>query len=414
MRALTCLLLVTPLAVSAIKRIPDWDDSALLRRGVPIIEPHEPPPVPKTGPDEPNTSEPNTGDPSGGTSGGPLGGPSGGSSGGKGGGTIGADPPESPVLDTGGVYKQPEVVNHDGTSSQSTPNQGVDGTATQTNRDFCGLDKEACTEMINNAVDMIKEILENVGGSSTSATSTTTSTSTSTSMMQNPGPTNGPLLNANMSSWMDLRRYHEQLTSDEFNMLNDSPVCFFANMEALYQSYANQGNSTPPTSTSSSSSPPSAATTTNPNPRAHRFLLLRTPQEASSSCSQDSSPLGTNPCASSSSSSSLSSSSLSAATDLYARYLPSQISMVYLSTPTSLSVTATSTTSCSGLGENAKPFETTYGLFGFREGYAPSSTAGAATSATGGMVTGAAAGSVDRSWLLSAGVAVVVGLVYCT
>lgn len=409
MRALGFYFLLLPLLSSAISNIPDRDSLSVFRRAPPGVVPHEPPPSPKSGPDEPSTLGPNNEDPLGGTSGGSSGGTSGGSSGGKGGGIIGADPSDS-VLDTGGIYKPPEVVTNEGTSSQSTLNQGVDGTATQTNRDLCGPDKETCIELINTAVDMIKEVVENVG-SSTSTTSTTTSTSTSTSTSQSPGSTDGPLLNANMSSWMDLRRYHEQLTPDEFNMLKNSPVCFFANMEVLYQSYANQGNSTNPTATSSSLS--SAATTTDASGR----LLRRTPQ-GKPSCDQDSNVLGVNNCASTLSLSSSLSSSSSAATDLYLSYIPSQVRMVYLSTPTSLHVTATSTTSCAGLGANTTAFETTYGLFGYKEGFSPSSTGAAATStATGGMVTGAAAVAIDQSWFLrglSASLAALVWFGLCT
>ncbi|KAK7699383.1 hypothetical protein SLS64_011679, partial [Diaporthe eres] len=76
---------------------------------------------------------------------------------------------------------------------------------------------------------------------------------------------------------------------------------------------------------------------------------------------------------------------------LYLTSLPDQLRMVYTSTPTSLTVTATATTSCSGLGGlGIEGFETPYVVFGYRDGDPPSETG--SVDGTSGITSGGASG----------------------
>lgn len=318
MRALICYLLNALLLGSMSTALRNGDAGQISRRALPLRPPKVPEPIPN---DLPKPR--------------PI-----------------SNPPKAPPPNT---FKPPEVVETLGTD-QLSPNRNSEGTAPESNN-LCYRDKEGCQEMLEKAAELVKELVSNAvdaGGSSDSTTTSSPTKPTSSTGSTSSDPTNSPMLNANVSSWMDLQHYSAQFTAEEFSMLKDSPVCFFGHMEALYEAYANFSSSM--SSESATRTATSSSKMTNaPVRRGDPLDCLQNPEAASCTAAQSSE------------------SSESAATDLYLTYLPSQISLVYRSTPTSLEVTATSTTSCSSLG-NMTSFETTYAFFGYKAGFEPTST----------------------------------------
>lgn len=160
---------------------------------------------------------------------------------------------------------------------------------------------------------------------------------------------------------MDLYDYDTLFTEEEYSMLQEDPLCFYANFGRLYEKYASESR----TSTGSAPAETSATTTTQakrtaqPRPR-DDYSCLGCDYAGDSDPDAPATATGIHE---------------GKARTLYLTYLPDQLRMVYTSTPTSLTVTATATTACSGLSElGIDSFETPYVVFGYRDGYAPTET----------------------------------------
>lgn len=191
------------------------------------------------------------------------------------------------------------------------------------------------------------------------------------------------MLNLNTSSWMDLYDHRTLFTEEEYSMLQEDPLCFYANFGRLYENYAVESR----TSTGSAPAETSSSTAT-ATAQAKRTAQQRPRDEDSTPClgcdpyddSDDPDAPGT-----------ATGTHEGKARTLYLSYLPDQLRMVYTSTPTSLTVTATATTSCSGLsGLGIGSFETPFVVFGHRDGYAPTETA--SVDDTSGITSGGASG----------------------
>lgn len=190
--------------------------------------------------------------------------------------------------------------------------------------------------------------------------------------------------NLNTSSWMDLYDYRTLFTEEEFSMLQEDPLCFYANFGRLYERYASESRtstgSAPAETSTIMTSTALAVPTARPKPRGDN------PGDCPyiGGC-------GNGDYDDADASATATGIDEGKARTLYLSYLPDQLRIVYTSTPTSLTVTATATTTCSGLGGlGISDFETSYGMFGYREGYAPTETGSVdvASEVTSGGVSG--------------------------
>jgi hypothetical protein len=155
--------------------------------------------------------------------------------------------------------------------------------------------------------------------------------------------------NLNMSEWMSGTKYREVYTPEEFELLQNEPVCFFAVQERIYRAYA----SFKFTSTSTDE----GATTSAAQPAPTSEGLSRRQigcHNAPELCKEPADKART----------------------LYLGYLPDQIHLVYKYTPTEVTVKETGTTSCEGFTMEDQvtipAFETKFGVFEYREGQSPS------------------------------------------
>lgn len=248
---------------------------------------------------------------------------------------------ETPRLggDKPDTYKPPVINEGDAIYSPNT--QGTGTASTSTN--LCTRNKNTCDDMKDVAEELVEQIMDAISDAAEPDTSSAGQAPTATAARNASivAPTPTPMPNLNMSSWMDLFDYRTLFTEEEFNMLQDDPLCFYANFGRLYEDYASSS------STSIGSKSETSTTTTAP---AKRTVQPRPRDDNTVDESE--------------------------ARTLYLSYLPDQIKLIYTSTPTSLTVTATATTTCSGLsGLGISSFETPYAVFGHRDGYAPSETA---------------------------------------
>lgn len=252
---------------------------------------------------------------------------------------------ETPRLggDKPDAYKPPVINEGDAIYSPNT--QGTGTASTSTN--LCTRNKSSCDDMKDVAEELVEQIMDAISDAAEPDASSAGQLPTATAAIigtaarnaSTVAPTPTPMPNLNMSSWMDLYDYRTLFTEEELDMLQDDPLCFYANYARLYEDYASSSR------TSTGSEPETSTTTTAPAKRTVQPL-----------------PRGDD----------------SEARTLYLSYLPDQIKLIYTSTPTSLTVTATATTTCSGLsGLGISDFETPYAVFGYRDGHAPSETAAA-------------------------------------
>lgn len=218
----------------------------------------------------------------------------------------------------------------------------------------CFRDREDCLEMADVAVDLTDKIIEaasdeDAQSTKTSADEPTAASSSSTRRVGATGQTFA-MPNVNMSDWMSGRSYQSVFTENEIDLLKSDPLCFFATYERIYRYMA-------PLAKSSTTS----EETRGPEP-------TESTRAGGSDC-----PLSPGTCESPGDRN-------EEAKELYLSYLPSQISMVYLSTPTEVTLVTTKTTTCpefriDEMKLRVKAFTTEYGVFGFREGMTPSPTA---------------------------------------
>ncbi|KAL1882934.1 hypothetical protein Daus18300_000572 [Diaporthe australafricana] len=287
--------------------------------------------------------------------------------------------------DSATSYKPPVIPEGDALSS--SPNQYGTGTASSSTS-LCSRDKEGCDlmkdvaeELVGQIIDAAQDAAAELESSSVASGAATTTTLTAARMnTATSTPTPVPMPNLNVSSWMDLSDYSALFTESEFSMLQEDPLCFYANYERLYESYYHANTSA--ASPASSSSSASATSTTGGDP-ARRTVPPRPRQE-------DGEPTAT--------ATNTVDEDAAAASTLYFSYLPDQLRLVYTSTPASLTVTATATATCSGLSDLgiATSFETPYAVFGYREGYEAVETEAPVTSGSssgsGEVSSGAAPG----------------------
>lgn len=286
-------------------------------------------------------------------------------------GTSGSDIPRIGKGDNGANTYKPPVIGGD--EALSPPNQYGSGTASSSTS-LCARNKNTCDDMKDVAEELVEQIMDAIadaadedsssGDGEPEATATVISPTTARNM-SSVAATPMPMPNLNMSSWMDLYDYRTLFTAEEYSMLQDDPLCFYANFGRLYENYAvesrtSTGSASEQTSTSATTTTAQAKRTAQPLPR-----------------DDDSTPcLGCGDVEDDDAPATATSIDESEARTLYLSYLPDQLRLVYTSTPTSLTATATSTTICSGLsGLGMESFETPYVVFGYRDGYAPSETA---------------------------------------
>lgn len=269
---------------------------------------------------------------------------------------------ETPRLggDKPDTYKPPVINEGDAIYSPNTQGTGTASSSTNLctrNKNTCDDMKDVAEELVEQIMDAISDVAEpetSSAGQLPTATAAIAATAARNASTVAPTPT--PMPNLNMSSWMDLYDYRTLFTEEEFNMLQDDPLCFYANYARLYEDYASSSR------TSTGSESETSTTTTAP---AKRTVQPRRRDDDTVDESE--------------------------ARTLYLSYLPDQIKLIYTSTPTSLTVTATATTTCSGLsGLGISDFETPYAVFGYRDGYAPSATA--TVDSTNEVTSGGASG----------------------
>lgn len=253
------------------------------------------------------------------------------------------------------TYKPPVISEGDILSS---PNQQGTGTAS-TSTNLCARNKNTCDDMKDVAEELVGQIIDAITDAAEPETSSaeleptvTAIAATAARNASTVAPTPTPMPNLNMSSWMDLYDYSTLFTEEEFSMLQDDPLCFYANFGRLYEDYASASRtSAGSASETSTMTTAPAKRTVQPRPRDDSLLGYDSVGDDNDSDEDE-------------------------AKTLYLSYLPDQLRLVYTSTPTSLTVTATATTTCSGLsGLGISDFETPYAVFGYRDGYAPSETA---------------------------------------
>ncbi|KAG6354061.1 hypothetical protein INS49_005032 [Diaporthe citri] len=281
-------------------------------------------------------------------------------------GTSGSDIPRIGKGDDGPNTYQPPVIN-DG-DALSPPNQYGTGTASSSTS-LCARNKSTCDDMKDVAEELVEQIMDTVsdaaGGKSSSGDSDPAATApTAARNVSTVAPAPTPMPNLNMSSWMDLCDYRALFTEEEYSMLQEDPLCFYANFGRLYEKYASEsraptGSAPAETSTTATTKAP-AKRTAQPRPRDDYDPTPCLGCEVVEDPGAPATATGIHE---------------GRARTLYLTYLPDQLRMVYTSTPTSLTVTATATTSCSGLsGLGIEGFETPYEVFGYRDGYAPAET----------------------------------------
>ncbi|KAL2282359.1 hypothetical protein FJTKL_10967 [Diaporthe vaccinii] len=238
--------------------------------------------------------------------------------------------------------------------------------------------KDVAEELVEQIMDAIADAAD--GASSSVDSEPATAAPTAARNVSAAAPTPTPMPNLNMSSWMDLYDYRGLFTEEEYSMLQEDPLCFYANFGRLYDEYASESR----TSTGSARAETSRSTTTT--------TTIAPAKRTAQPRPRDSYPcLGCDYAGDSDTPATATAVHEGKARTLYLTYLPDQLRMVYTSTPTSLTVTATATTSCSGLGGlGIEGFETPYVVFGYREGYAPSETG--SVDGTSGITSGGASG----------------------
>lgn len=318
-------------------------------------------------------------------------------------GTSGSDIPRIGKGDDGPNTYKPPVISGD--DALSPPNQHGTGTASS-ETSLCARNKNTCDDMKDVAEELVEEIMDAIadaadedsssedGGPQATATARAPTTARNTSAL---AATATPMPNLNMSSWMDLYEYRTLFTEEEYSMLQDDPLCFYANFGRLYENYAVESR----TSTGSMSEQTStAATTTTAQAKRAAQPLPRddepTPCLGCGDVEDPDAPVTATGIHE------------GKARTLYLTYLPDQLRMVYTSTPTSLTATATSTTTCSGLsGLGIENFETAYVMFGYRDGYAPTETA--SVDSTNEVRSGGVSG---REQLMPLGGMVMLGLLW--
>lgn len=243
--------------------------------------------------------------------------------------------------------------------------------------------------MLETALDLIKDILEKVQDAAGNSGVTTTLTGSLPTSGSGPLPT--PIPNADTAARMDLSCYSNLFTEEEFDMLKKDPVCFFANYERLYEGYANYEENAKKTASGATTTMATAAAKRSMSPR-DGVLGPLGPVTDSGSCAE-----------------------VVDARTLYLSYLPDQLRLVYNWTPDSLVVTATSTTTCSGIGDlSIVSFETPYVEFGPKPGYKSATPSPAAATPSPSSISNSesvgAAASISPSILLACAVAGMVSL----
>lgn len=318
-------------------------------------------------------------------------------------GTSGSDRPRIGKGDDGPNTYKPPVISGD--DALSPPNQYGTGTASSSTS-LCARNKNTCDDMKDVAEELVEEIMDAIAdaaddnSSSGNGVPEATATGSAPAAARNTSTvaaTPTPMPNLNMSSWMDLYEYRTLFTEEEYSMLQDDPLCFYANFGRLYENYAVESR----TSTGSVSEQTStAATTTTAQAKRAAQPLPRddepTPCLGCGDVEDPDAPVTATAIHE------------GKARTLYLTYLPDQLRMVYTSTPTSLTATATSTTTCSGLsGLGIENFKTPYVVFGYRDGYAPTETA--SVDSTNEVTSGGMSG---REQLMPLGGMVMLGLLW--
>lgn len=241
--------------------------------------------------------------------------------------------------------------------------------------------KDVAEELVGQIIDAISDGAGESSSGDSDPADTETEASTAARNVSTVAPTPTPMPNLNMSSWMDLYDYRTLFTKEEYSMLQDDPLCFYANFGRLYEKYASESR----TSTRSAPAETRSTTSTTTTTQAKRTAQPQPRDDYSDTC------LGCEPVEDPDAPVTATGIHEGKARTLYLTYLPDQLRMVYTSTPTSLKVTATATTSCSGLsGLGIESFETPYEVFGYRDGYAPTETGSvdSAAEVTGGGASG--------------------------
>lgn len=283
----------------------------------------------------------------------------------------------------------------------SPPNQQGTGSASSSTS-LCARNKNTCDDMKDAAEELVEEIWDAIADAADGepAASATATASTLARNATTVVPTPTPMPNLNTSSWMDLYDYRALFTEEEYSMLQEDPLCFYANFGRLYENYAVESR------TSTGSAPvKTSSTAATATAQAKRTVPPPPTDDDSTPClgcdynddSEDSDASAT-----------ATGIDEGNARTLYLSYLPDQLRMVYTSTPTSLTVTATATTSCSGLsGLGIESFETPYVVFGYRDGYAPTETA--SVDDTSGMVS---SGASDKAEFMPLGGLLMLGILW--
>ena len=205
---------------------------------------------------------------------------------------------------------------------------------------------ERCHEVLEVAGDVIEQLANAIGGGSASTTSipptfttrTRTSTATPTSSLKRPLPY---LETANRMARLGVdEAYLGLLTSEQQNMFVSSPVCYFANVERMYESAATTSRNASSTTIVSSRT----ATTTS-------SIMTSSPQKRCNGhpgvyydCDGVSSTLASTTIA-------------ALETEYFGTKLPSYLKNVYA--PVTTSSIETATTTCSGF-ESGETFAAAY------------------------------------------------------
>ena len=222
--------------------------------------------------------------------------------------------------------------------------------------------EEQCLELISVGADILQELFgvltNDDEDESTSAASATlsrpaTSTTEAASSAEHTAETVMPVMpNLNMSMWMSGTKYKSAYTSEEFALLRDDPLCFFAVQERIYRAYAKldpSSTAVDPSATSDSSNNNS----NNDDDLSKRQIGCHNAPELCKSPEEK-------------------------AKTLYLGYLPDQIHLVYKYTPTEVTAQETGTTSCNAFTMEDQvtvpAFETAYGVFEYRKGQEPATT----------------------------------------
>jgi hypothetical protein len=108
--------------------------------------------------------------------------------------------------------------------------------------------EEQCLELISVGADILQELFgaltndDEDGRTSTKSFSlsraATSATETATSTDRAAETALPVMPNLNMSMWMSGTKYRSAYTSEEFALLRDDPLCFFAVQERIYRAYA--------------------------------------------------------------------------------------------------------------------------------------------------------------------------------